>query len=317
MNFKKVLSVSMLAFALVPLSTLVTTNVAGAGTDRYVATSGSDVANNCATQATPCQTIQHAVNQSVAGDTVNVAAGIYAEQVKVITANLNITGPATGPAAIIQPAAAVVNSSSLYSGVGIAAIVVVDGVSGVTLDQMTIDGSVAGLSRSCQEASFVGVFYRAASGLISDNRVTGIEDPLNSGCQGYLGVFVQSGNGGPNLNSNVVIDGNTVDHYGKNGITANEAGTSVTVTGNTVDGEGPGWLAAQNGVQVGFGAHGKVTNNTITDNYYSTPQYVACGILAISGGGTIGQTKTNTFSGNSVNVCSGGNGPSANSPFNR
>src|SRR6266446_5117100 len=292
--------------------TVMLEGIASAVTDRYVATTGSDVANDCSSQLTPCLTIQHAVNESVPGDTIHVAAGVYREQVKVETANLTITGSG----ALLQPVAAVVNTSSIYSGAGIAAVIVVDGVTGVTIDQMFIDGSVAGTGRGCGP-TFVGIFFRAASGVISDNIVANIEDSANTGCQGYLGVFVQSGNGGPNLNSNVVIDGNSIGGYGKNGITANEAGTFVTVTSNTIIGRGSGWLAAQNGVQLGFGAHGKITNNTIRNHKYSSPDYVACGILSINGGGAIGQTKTNFFADNTVNVCTGGNGPSVNSQFNR
>jgi len=313
MNFKKVAVISALIFAFGLGATLINTKVAAsAAADRYVATSGSDVANDCSSSLTPCATIQHAVDESNTGDTINVGAGVYHEQVKVTTANLTITGSG----ALIQPVVGVVNTSSIFSGNGIAAVIVVDGVTGVTIDQLTIDGSVAGTGRGCGP-TFVGIFYRAASGVISDNDVANIADPSNSGCQGYLGIFVQSGNGGPGLNSNVVIDGNVVDDYGKNGITANEAGTFVTVTGNTVIGQGSGWQAAQNGVQLGFGAHGKVTNNTIAFNDYTPTSYVACGVLSVNAGGALGQTKSNTFLGNEQNVCTAGAGPSIHSPFNR
>ena len=313
MNLKKIAAVLIIALAFVLSAMIVNTKVgASAFSTRYVATTGSDAANNCTSLATPCKTIQHAVNESVPGDTVQVASGVYPEQVKVQTENLAIRGNG----ALLQPVAAVLNTSSIYSGAGIAAVIVVDGVTGVTIDQMFIDGSVAGTGRGCGP-TFVGIFYRAASGVISDSIIANIEDSLNTGCQGYLGVFVQSGNGGPGLNSNVVIDGNAITGYGKNGVTANEAGTFVTVTGNTIIGRGNGWLAAQNGVQLGFGAHGKVTNNTIRNHKYSSPEWVACGILLIHGGGAIGQTKTNFFADNTVNVCTGGGGPSANSPFNR
>lgn len=124
--------------------------------------------------------------------------------------------------------------------------------------------------------------------------------------------------GGPGLNANVVIDGNTVDNYGKNGITANEAGTFVRVADNKVTGRGPiaSGDAAQNGVQLGFGAHGSVTNNTISNNYYTPTSFVACGLLYFQAGGGLGLTKTNRFSDNEQNVCTAGAGPSAHSPFN-
>jgi Collagen triple helix repeat (20 copies)/Right handed beta helix region len=57
--------------------------VAQAATIRYVAPTGEDAGNDCATQATPCQTIAHAVAEATAGDTVKVAAGSYEESVNV------------------------------------------------------------------------------------------------------------------------------------------------------------------------------------------------------------------------------------------
>jgi len=47
--------------------------------DRYVATTGSDTANNCSNPLFPCQTIQKAINEASPSDTIHVAAGIYPE----------------------------------------------------------------------------------------------------------------------------------------------------------------------------------------------------------------------------------------------
>jgi hypothetical protein len=266
----------------------------------------------------PCtgsySTISAAVAAASPGDTIEVCQGTYDEQVKVTTPNLNIDGAGAG-STIIKPSVALPNSSSLFSGAAIYSIVVVDGVTGVTVQDMTIDGADAAAPLACN--TYVGIFYRAASGTVSHTRVTNIFFPAWSGCQGYLGIFVQSGNGGPRLNSDVIIDHNTVDNYGKNGITANEAGTSVTITNNTVTGRGAVIDNAQNGVQLGFGAHGKVTDNNISGHNYTPASYVACGILATNGGGAIGQTKSNTLIANEQNVCNAGGGPSMNSPFNR
>ena len=57
--------------------------------------------------------------------------------------------------------------------------------------------------------------------------------------------------------------------YQKNGITGNEPGTRVSIDHNTVTGIGPTAGAAQNGIQLGFGARGAVTNNTVENNVYS------------------------------------------------
>ena len=72
-----------------------------------------------------------------------------------------------------------------------------------------------------------------------------------AGCQSGLGIFVQSGNSG---SSTVNVNNNHVENYQKNGITGNEAGTNITVANNTVIGQGPTTGAAENSVQIGFGA---------------------------------------------------------------
>ncbi len=47
--------------------------------NRFVATTGSDSANDCATSSSPCQTIQHAVDQAASGDIILVATGVYSD----------------------------------------------------------------------------------------------------------------------------------------------------------------------------------------------------------------------------------------------
>jgi hypothetical protein len=259
-------------------------------------------------------TIQAAVDDPSCSN-INVGLGTYDEQVTVTRSNVTITGSGQG-ATTIRPTAVSATTSSLFSGAPIAAIVLVDGASGVTVEELTVDGILAA-PNACTP-TFVGIFYRAASGAISGTHVTNIFNDDVPGCQGFLGIFVQSGNGGPGKNANVVIDDNIVDNYGKNGITANEPGTFVSVSNNTVTGRGQldSGDAAQNGVQLAHGAHGKVTNNNISNHVYNPPDFVACGILFFSAGGSLGQTRTNTFFNNEQNVCTTGGGPSAHSPFN-
>src|SRR5260370_40211907 len=58
---------------------------AWAQTDRFVSPFGDDMGgtNDCTSPDTPCKTIQNAVNQSGAGDLIEVAGGTYAENVSV------------------------------------------------------------------------------------------------------------------------------------------------------------------------------------------------------------------------------------------
>src|SRR5512136_172168 len=54
-------------------------SVRALGPHRYVATTGSDTSNNCSAMLTPCLTVGHAISQSLAGDTIHIAAGTYVE----------------------------------------------------------------------------------------------------------------------------------------------------------------------------------------------------------------------------------------------
>ena len=50
---------------------------------RFVAPGGSDAGNNCEDQWARCATIQHAIDEAGAGDSVNVAPGVYAEDLTI------------------------------------------------------------------------------------------------------------------------------------------------------------------------------------------------------------------------------------------
>lgn len=60
-----------------------TTALAGGPVTRYVAPGGDDTANTCDTMGSPCATIQHALNNAVAGDTILVAGGTYTENLTI------------------------------------------------------------------------------------------------------------------------------------------------------------------------------------------------------------------------------------------
>ncbi|CAG0934614.1 hypothetical protein TFLX_03588 [Thermoflexales bacterium] len=49
------------------------------GGPRYVATTGSDTGNNCLNQASPCATVQHAIDVANDGEQVLIASGLYTQ----------------------------------------------------------------------------------------------------------------------------------------------------------------------------------------------------------------------------------------------
>jgi hypothetical protein len=212
--------------------------------------------------------IQDAVNAAEPGSHIRVCPGTYPEQVS-ISKSLAIEGD---NGAIVMPSGVVQNTTSLFDGTPVAAVVLVRNTDDVTLTNLTVDAGNNGIN-GCAPI-LIGVFYRNASGLLRDLAVRNTLLSQNlSGCQSGLGIFVQSGSGGA---SHVVAENSSVHDYQKNGITGNEPGTELVVRSNVVMGIGPTTGAAQNGVQIGFGATGEVTGNQVANHIYSPCAAVTC-----------------------------------------
>jgi hypothetical protein len=212
------------------------------------------------------QSIQAAVLAARPNDKIYVCPGIYREQVR-IDKPLTVQGISVDNQnqAIVMPVGVAPNSTSLATNNPIAAIILVDGASKVTLQNLTVDGATNGIT-GCAP-NLVGVYYRNSSGSIDSLAVRNIKLGTGlEGCQSGLAIFVQSGQGG---SSKVSILNNSVHDYQKNGITANEAGTDVMISGNAVSGIGSTPNIAQNGIQIADGATGTIDSNSIINHIYS------------------------------------------------
>ncbi len=252
---------------------------------------------NCVVNVTTYSTIQAAVNNPMA-TTIRVCPGNYPEQV-IINRNLTLTGINSGtaynPTVVVPTGGFVANTTSLTNGSAIAAQILVESpATDVTISYLAVDGTGSNLNSGCSEPPLIGIYYQGASGtlnyVVTRNQAQNVE---NFGCSGSaaLGIFVESGN---SENSTVTIKNSTVRGYQKNGITANETGTTVTINGNSVVGAGP-INAAQNGIQVAFGATGTVENNTLADDDFNGDPS-----LGIGSGILIYGSDDMTITGNSV-----------------
>jgi nitrous oxidase accessory protein NosD len=226
-------------------------------------------------------TIQAAVNAAPAGSTIKVCPGTYPEQV-IISKALTITAVSGAPTIVPPAGGLVANASSYSSGNPIAAQVkVIDATGPVNITKLTVDGAGNGIA-GCAP-NIIGFLYQNSSGkltsVVARNQklAAGLE-----GCQSGVGIFVQSDRiGGV---SNVTVISSSVHDFQKTGIAGNEVGTTLTATTNVVIGQGPTTGAAENGIQIGFGATGAVTGNKVIDNIWapdtsSDPGDGAAGIL--------------------------------------
>src|SRR5580704_3227220 len=248
-------------------------------------------------------TISAAVAGAPAGSTIDVCPGTYTEQV-VVTKNFTIVGIAVGTAdsAVVLPPSGglMTNGSDIFGNPVAPQIFVLNAV--VTISHLTVDGTGNNLA-GCGAPTLEGIYYQNSSGTITDNVVRNqYQSDLADfgGCQNGLAINVES----LTDNSTVTISNNFVQSYQKNGITATGAetgssgpGPNVTITSNYIVGLGANALnwgaaapAAENGVQFGFGASGKITTNVVIDDIWppdtsSQSGNAASGILVYASAG--------------------------------
>jgi hypothetical protein len=243
----------------------------------------------CAAPGNHYLTIQAAVNAAEllpAPRIVRVCPGTYAEQV-TITSGLTLEGivNATSDQALVVPplGGIAINGNDIFGNPVAAQIFVASTSGSVTVSHLTVDGMGNNLA-GCVTTTLEGIYFQNTSGAISGNAVrnqyqSDYQD--YGGCQNGLAINVESSGG-----NSVTVANNSVHAYQKNGITATGAATgagapgpTVTISGNYIVGVGAtamGWQgvylgqtnAAENGVQIGFGAGGSVTGNVVNDNIW-------------------------------------------------
>lgn len=269
-------------------STLFAVSVQAAG-PWYVSTAGND-ANDCLSVATACLTINAAIVKASAGDTINVAAGTYAENV-VLNKDLTLSGAQAGVDARGRAATEAIITPTTVG------ITLVTGSAGATIDGFTISGGTRGIE------STSGPIDNLA---IQNNRILAF---TNSG------IFLND-NG-----SDITIDKNVIDGTAKTGsgdlvhldtdlfrgfwFTNNNVVNGSTATGLFVDGNhnvgssttprspkmtGNLFQANQTGVNLGSRAwgFGDISGNTFRNNTFD----------GLQGGIQDSTITSNTFDGN-------------------
>jgi hypothetical protein len=228
--------------------------------------------------------IQAAVNAaSQKGPSViNVCPGSYHEQVSITKSKLTLQGimSGTADAAILYPpnSGLAVNGSDIF-GNSVATQIFVKNATNIIIKNLTVDGTGNNVT-PCVPYNMEGIYFQNSSGLITNSVVRNIyqTDFAHDGlCQNGLAINVESLTNG----SSVTVAHNSVRAYQKNGITATgaangdpSAGPVVSFLNNYIVGlaaTGMNWStpgAAENGIQVGFGASGQILQNTINDNIW-------------------------------------------------
>jgi hypothetical protein len=150
-----------------------------AGSTRYVATTGVDGLNNCSVAILPCLTVQHAADQSMAGDEIRIAGGAYSgvsvrdtvTQVVYISQSLTLRGgyTTTDSFATSDPN---LSPTILDAELNNARVMFITGTSATSdIENLTIqNGKISGSGFDCPDAGCGGGLF--VNGTLSLTNVT-------------------------------------------------------------------------------------------------------------------------------------------------
>jgi uncharacterized delta-60 repeat protein len=206
--------------------------------------------------------VQRAVNDAIANDTVDIAAGNFAGAVS-ITQNLTLNGAgngAVGGTTIVAPAAI---TKQFTTGSGDKFAVIFANADDVTVENLIVNGNASGNSYG---DGFLGVAYYNAGGTLDHATIENVENNPLDGDQNGVALYADNADASPRT---LNITNDTILNYQKNGMTLVGPNLTLDVATNIVTGAGDTPAIAQNGIEVGDGATGTISGNTVSGNEYS------------------------------------------------
>jgi parallel beta-helix repeat protein len=244
------------------------------------------VVGSCMAGVTGFPTILQAVNSVPSGGTVLVCPGTYPEQV-TITVPLRLAGvtaAGSADAVITAPASLLANAVQANTGYSFPALVAVQNVSGVSINNMVIDGG----TMSCSYAICAGIAYEGSSGTVQSSVVRNLTNAS------FLRTAIEADGSTLTVQCSSLHD---VDF----GISAGNS--TVVLKRNTLSGTMSGILV------------GSTTSATISNNTLSHFLHVPLVLSAVSGASVLNNTvlapadnagillqdsQSNTVAGNTV-----------------
>lgn len=223
--------------------------------------------------------IQAAVNNALAGDSIRVCPGLYQERVRINAGKNNLTLFATvrGEAVIQAPASL---------GADPYAIVRINGAQNIVFRDFTVAGPLPdALFCSTTDVRAGLAVIGGGSATIRDNVFRDIRSTSESLRNCFNGVAVAVGNPFTGDIGTATIVNNFFERYQAEGILVNQSGSSATIDGNDLRGisDSP-TNTPQNGIEVSDGATGEVRNNKVEDHRFPPQTVGSSGIITSNAG---------------------------------
>ena len=180
-------------------------------------------------------TISSALTAAVSGQTINVCAGTYDEQLVI-----------TKAVSLVANGSVTVNGPGTYSGTSTSCDadgpgnqdevdICVNGA--VSISGFTINGGF--VEAYCNDNYYGIAVLGGATLTLSNSIIEGVGGPNPGGCQGGVGIQVGEATGPTTADAgHATLTSDTVETYQKNGITVDGGGSTATITGVTVVGAG-------------------------------------------------------------------------------
>ena len=245
-------------------------------------------------------TIQDAVNLAASsGDTIQIAAGTYVEQVQIINKSLDIIGAGENNTIIQAPSAATPLTEFFTFGSNYWCVVIVDNQAAptpqtVNISDLTVDGSDQQDTTTLPSPSpgfygssnrFFAIGYHNANGTLESVHTINTRQTSNFNELAGGGIICAADLGSVTCN----ILNCLVDFYQRIGIDCRGTALLANVITNTVN-RGyatPSGGATPNGIQFSGSTTGSIVNNTVSGNIAAVINAGGTGILPFGAGANL------------------------------
>ncbi|MBD3335657.1 MAG: hypothetical protein GF355_09090 [Candidatus Eisenbacteria bacterium] len=201
-------------------------------------------------------TIQSAIDGATDGDVIQVAGGIYVEQLDV-GKSLSIEG--AGAAATTVQAPDILQEKLTIGSVSYRPVIYIHGGAEVALRDLVVDGAGLGAAN----AHFVGIAVEDAGAVVNDAAVSGIHDsPYSESANGTAVLAVADGGAVRQL----VFEDAVVAGYQRAGFDLSGSDLTARITDTVIHGPGASSAGAPVGILAGGGALVEIRDDIVRNN---------------------------------------------------